>query len=110
MRVIEFAFPKMYSTYKAQEISQKFEKGIFDLYDEYVDMASSVIVGTDSSINATSSIQGRPRASAEYWDDLDQHCGEIESNEPYKSELVDYLDKPHQSTQQNPKDFNYLDW
>ncbi|XP_027174346.1 zinc finger BED domain-containing protein RICESLEEPER 1-like [Coffea eugenioides] len=82
MRAIEFAFPKTYSTYEAQENITYVRKAIFELYDEYVAMGTSGSAGTDSSLNATSEI----------------------------SELVDYLDKPRQPTGQNPKDFNCLDW
>ena len=108
-QAIEFTFPKIYSTYEAQENITKVRKAIFGVYDEYVAMASSGSMGTDSSINATSSIQGPPQALADYWHDLDKYYGELESN-AHKSESVDYLDKSRQPTGQNPKDFNCLDW
>nr|XP_027101863.1 zinc finger BED domain-containing protein RICESLEEPER 1-like [Coffea arabica] len=110
MRAIEFAFPKMYSTYEAQENITYVRKAIFELYDEYVAMATSGSAGTGCSLNPASEIVCLLRASTDYWDDLDEYCGELESDEPHKSELVDYLDKPHQPTGQNSKDFNCLDW
>ncbi|XP_071916286.1 zinc finger BED domain-containing protein RICESLEEPER 2-like [Coffea arabica] len=110
MRAIEFAFPKMYSTYEAQQNITYVRKAIFELYDEYVAMATSGSAGTGCSLNPASEIVCPPRASADYWDDLDEYCGELESDEPHKSELVDYLDKPRQLPGQNPKDFNCLDW
>ncbi|XP_027101321.1 zinc finger BED domain-containing protein RICESLEEPER 2 [Coffea arabica] len=110
MRAIEFAFPKMYSAYETQENITYVRKAIFELYDEYVAMATSGSAGTGCSLNPASEIVCPPRATADYWDDLDEYCGELESDEPHKSELVDYLDKPRQLPRQNPKDFNCLDW
>ncbi|XP_071920759.1 zinc finger BED domain-containing protein RICESLEEPER 2-like [Coffea arabica] len=110
MRATEFTFPKMYSTYEAQENMTYVRKAIFELYIEYVVMATSGSAGTDCSLNAAFKIVCLPRASADYWDDLDEYCGQFESDEPHKSELVDYLDKSRQPTGKNPKDFNCLDW
>ncbi|XP_071902382.1 zinc finger BED domain-containing protein RICESLEEPER 3-like [Coffea arabica] len=100
----------MYSTYKAQENITYVRKPIFELYDECIAMATGGSAGTDCSLTVASEIVCLPRTSADYWDDLDEYCGELESDEPQKSELVDYLDKPRQPTGQKPKDFNCLDW
>ncbi|XP_071914014.1 zinc finger BED domain-containing protein DAYSLEEPER-like [Coffea arabica] len=85
MRAIEFAFPKMYSTYKAQENITYVRKTIFELYDEYVTMATSGSTGTSCSLNPLSEIACLPQASADYWDDLDEYCGELESDEPIRA-------------------------
>ena len=86
MQAIEFVFPKMYSAYKSQENVTNVRKTIFELYDECVVMATSGSVGIDCSLNIASEIVCLPQASADYWDDLDEYCGELESNEPQKSD------------------------
>ncbi|XP_071926102.1 zinc finger BED domain-containing protein RICESLEEPER 1-like [Coffea arabica] len=110
MRVIEFAFPKMYPPYEAQENIIKVRQAIFDLYEEYVVIAASASAGANNSMFGASTSQDPLRPSSSIWDDFDEYCVKVETNEAHKSELVDYLDKARQPVGANPKEFDCLDW
>ncbi|XP_027090309.1 zinc finger BED domain-containing protein RICESLEEPER 2-like [Coffea eugenioides] len=109
IRAIEFTFPKMYSHCETQENITKVWKAIFDLYEEYAAMANSASAHSETSTNTSASSHDPSRPLADCWDDLDEYYGELETNEPHKTELLDYLDKSGQPSGQNPKEFDCLD-
>ncbi|CAH9081087.1 unnamed protein product [Cuscuta europaea] len=110
---IEFCFPKMFSSEEAGQNISKVKKTLTSLYEEYV--ADSVNKGNTSSIysercGSSSNLQ-TTKSSAHVWDDeLESFCAEVETVEPIRSELVDYLDKSRLKKSEISEDFSCLDW
>ncbi|XP_071916093.1 zinc finger BED domain-containing protein RICESLEEPER 2-like [Coffea arabica] len=108
MRVVEFAYPQMYLPFQTQEHISNVRKVLFDLYEKYVALMASI----EGRAMEDCSLEGRRKnaPASSSWDDFDVYCDEVETNEPLKSELVDYLDKPRQKTGADLKAFDCLEW
>ncbi|XP_071924939.1 zinc finger BED domain-containing protein RICESLEEPER 2-like [Coffea arabica] len=81
---------------------------LFELYDEYVALAANPTGGPMAS--SSSQRQGTNATKKTRCGDFDQYCDEVETSEPHKSELVDYLDKPCQKIGENLDEFDCLGW
>nr|GLL40247.1 zinc finger BED domain-containing protein RICESLEEPER 2-like [Ipomoea trifida] len=93
MLALEFYFPRLYSNEEARENISKVKEIINTLYEEYV--AESMNKGnseTPGSSNTFGSQTAHP-TSTYHWDDFDAYCEEVDTAEPTRSELVDYLEK-----------------
>ncbi|XP_071916217.1 zinc finger BED domain-containing protein RICESLEEPER 1-like [Coffea arabica] len=108
MRVVEFVYPQMYPHFQAQEHISNVRKVLFDLYEEYVALMASI----EGRAMEDCSLEGRRKnaPASSSWDDFDIYCDEVETNEPLKLELVDYLDKSRQKTGVDLKAFDCLEW
>lgn len=108
MRVVEFAFPQMYPPYEAEENISKVKRVIFEVYEEY--LAASKDGKANETQTHGSGGKEKNSASSSRWAKFDEYCEEIETTEPQKSELVDYLEKPRQKTGSKPSEYNCLEW
>ena len=106
MRVLEFVFPKIYSALECQENITKVQKTLFEMYKEYV---SAVVSSSGSTIESQhGASQGNQ--TFDWNDDFDEYCEKVETLEPRKSELQDYVNKPRRTTAAGSKSFDCLEW
>ncbi|XP_071901070.1 zinc finger BED domain-containing protein RICESLEEPER 2-like [Coffea arabica] len=108
MRVVDFTYPQMYLPSKASHNISTIRRVLFELYDEYVALAANPTGGPMAS--SSSQRQGTNATKKTRWGDFDQYCDEVETSEPHKSELVDYLDKPRQKIGEDLDEFDCLGW
>ena len=108
MRVVDFTYPQMYLPSEASHNISTIRRVLFELYDEYVALAANPTGGPMAS--SSSQRQGTNATKKTRWGDFDQYCDEVETSEPHKSELVDYLDKPRQKIGEDLDEFDCLGW
>ncbi|XP_031094729.1 zinc finger BED domain-containing protein RICESLEEPER 1-like [Ipomoea triloba] len=111
MLAVEFCFPRLYSSKEAAENISKVKEIINTLYEEYV--AKSINQGIFTSPAGSSMAfesQVSHQSSTHTWDDFDAYCAQVETAEPKRSELVDYLEKGRLKKNELPSDFSCLDW
>ncbi|XP_027083792.2 zinc finger BED domain-containing protein RICESLEEPER 2-like [Coffea arabica] len=108
MRVVDFTYPQMYLPSEASHNISTIRRVLFELYDEYVALAANPTGGPMAS--SSSQRQGTNATKKTRWGDFDQYCDEVETSEPHKSELVDYLDKSRQKIGEDLDEFDCLGW
>ena len=108
MRVVDFTYPQMYLPSEASHNISTIRRVLFELYDEYVALAANPTGGPMAS--SSSQRQGTNATKKTRCGDFDQYCDEVETSEPHKSELVDYLDKPRQKIGEDLDEFDCLGW
>ncbi|XP_027168887.1 zinc finger BED domain-containing protein RICESLEEPER 2-like [Coffea eugenioides] len=106
MRVVDFTYPQMYLPSEASQNISTIRRVLFELYDEYVALAANPTGGPMAS--SSSQRQGTNATKKTRWGDFDQYCDEVETSEPHKSELIDYLDKPRQKIGEDLDEFDCL--
>ncbi|XP_071928268.1 zinc finger BED domain-containing protein RICESLEEPER 2-like [Coffea arabica] len=109
MRVVDFTYPQMYLPSEASHNISTIRRVLFELYDEYVALAANPTTGGPMA-SSSSQRQGTNATKKTRWGDFDQYCDEVETSEPHKSELVDYLDKPRQKIGEDLDEFDCLGW
>ncbi|XP_047326863.1 zinc finger BED domain-containing protein RICESLEEPER 1-like [Impatiens glandulifera] len=112
MLAVEFCFPKLYSHGDAQRNICKVKDALVSLYDVYVAENACERISRSFHLEniGSSNSNTTQRDSSSNWDDFDAYCAEIETSEPSKSELLDYLEKGRLKKSEIPKDFSCLDW
>nr|GME06604.1 zinc finger BED domain-containing protein RICESLEEPER 2-like [Ipomoea batatas] len=100
---------KKFDKYWARENISKVKEIINTLYEEYV--VESMNKGNSETTGSnTFGSQTTHPTSTYHWDDFDAYCEEVETEEPTRSELVDYLEKGRLKKNEIPSDFSCLDW
>ncbi|XP_019165738.1 PREDICTED: zinc finger BED domain-containing protein RICESLEEPER 2-like [Ipomoea nil] len=93
MLAVEFCFPRLYSDIEAKENISKVKEIINTLYEEYVAEAMNKGISENLGSSTTFGSQVSRQNSTYDWDDFDDYCAQVETSEPKKSELADYLEK-----------------
>nr|GMD68580.1 zinc finger BED domain-containing protein RICESLEEPER 2-like [Ipomoea batatas] len=110
MLALEFCFPRLYSNEEARENISKVKEIINTLYEVYVaesmNKENSETLGSSNTFGS----QTTHPTSTYHWDDFDAYCEEVETAEPTRSKLVDYLEKGRLKKNEIPSDFSCLDW
>ncbi|KAL3527563.1 hypothetical protein ACH5RR_012219 [Cinchona calisaya] len=102
MKAVEFCFPQLFPSNEAQENISKVRTVLFELYDEYVAANDHDQLGKRKiSQVGDSSVDTIISSSTSGWNDFDDFLRQLETFEPQKSELVDYLEKGPQKNASN---------
>ncbi|XP_019186730.1 PREDICTED: zinc finger BED domain-containing protein RICESLEEPER 2-like [Ipomoea nil] len=109
MLAVEFCFPRLYSDIEAKENISKMKEIINTLYEEYVAEAMNKDISKNLGSSTTFGSQVSRQSSTYDWDDFDDYCAQVETSEPKKSELADYLEKGRLKKSEIAADFSCLD-
>ncbi|KAK1388775.1 zinc finger BED domain-containing protein RICESLEEPER 2-like [Heracleum sosnowskyi] len=94
MRVIEFSFPKMYPTNVAKENIGKVREALYELYDEYVvEFQSSNGEPSGETQNGARTEANNIKLSSSGWSEFNNFVKTIETVQPMKSDLDNYLEE-----------------
>ncbi|XP_031280054.1 zinc finger BED domain-containing protein RICESLEEPER 2-like [Pistacia vera] len=96
MRVIQWAFPKMYPEPEARANIDVVRDALYEVYREYVDTskaltAARVSASIGDGVQVVGEGSGAAVETADDWDDFSQFLDVVETVEPTKSELDCYL-------------------
>ena len=88
----------------------KVQKALFNIYEEYAFITTNGVKKGNDSPGGPSSGQQKTWLIVKLQGGFDEYYEEVETSDPHKSELVDYLDKPYLKSGEDPIDFDCLDW
>ncbi|XP_031248675.1 zinc finger BED domain-containing protein RICESLEEPER 2-like [Pistacia vera] len=114
MRVLDYAFPKIYGDLDARVHSTTVRDALYELYREYVTTSQS---SADQHMPATRQGKGRGSGSgtnvdddSSGWLDLMNYVDVIETTASEKSELDSYFEEPCYKCQVDYETFDALKW
>ncbi|XP_031268523.1 zinc finger BED domain-containing protein RICESLEEPER 2-like [Pistacia vera] len=115
MRVIEWAFPKMYSQAESRANMDIVRDALYEVYREYVDAskastAACASASTGGAIQEVGEGSGAAAEMAENWDDFSEYLDGVETVEPTKSELDCYLGEGCHKCVGDATTFDALTW
>jgi hypothetical protein len=108
MKLVEFSYSKIYGAEAAKYV-KVVDDAVHDLYKEYVAQPPAYVEQGEANngpANANNS-QGAPASTGDGLLDFDMYLSEIQSSQPSKSELEQYLDE---SLTPRMQEFDILHW
>ncbi|XP_031267001.1 zinc finger BED domain-containing protein RICESLEEPER 2-like [Pistacia vera] len=115
MRVIEWAFPKMYPQAESRANVDVVRDALYEVYREYVDASKASTVArasasTGGAIQEVGEGSGAAAEMADNWDDFSEYLDVVEMVEPTKSELDCYLGEGCHKCVGDATTFDALTW